>query len=98
MSELTQQQKLALLFVLLFAVMHLARDFLQDFGVHDFFTDFLHKDIGSNAYSYPVEIVLIALTSVAFSKKKFKPEGLAASVLLALAFVTWATMYYTKVH
>ncbi len=93
MTGLTRTEKGILGMVLVIALAHLARDIMQNFGVHTFFTEFLHKDIGTDAQSYMIELTVITLVIAAFWKKQFRPAGLIASILLMTSLATWFVLY-----
>ena len=86
-------EKLALLGVVIVAVAHLVRDIMQSYGISTFFTEFLHKDVGSEWQSITLELGLLLLVGISYNKKKFVPLGLAASIILTLSLTAWGFIY-----
>lgn len=92
MKQILQKSWMILLWlILIYSAQHLVRDILSDvFGIHNTFTEFLHRESSNSAWCYgfckwttfPVEIFYIFASLYLLKKKNFGLIGVIMVMII----------------
>ncbi len=95
-------QKILVFGVLIFYIVHLVRDILQELKIKIFLTEVVNKSDLSRLpdwywlipNSFTIETLAIIFAILSLYKKSFKPFGILSVLMLLIFFIAWLIYWF----